>query len=75
MAISFVNGYACANCSDTAKAKQGIDPNQNPVETANELSKAQQTNATLEPRAVSEAGEGADVRARLDFTQALDLLV
>jgi hypothetical protein len=30
--MQIVNGYACLNCSDVAKAKRGIDPSANPLQ-------------------------------------------
>jgi hypothetical protein len=74
MAIEMVNGYPCRNCSEAAKAQRGIDPRESTVEAATAPNTAQQTNETLEPRAVTAAGEGADVRAPLDFTRYLDKL-
>ena len=30
--MQIVNGYACLNCSDVAKAKRGIDPAADPLQ-------------------------------------------
>jgi hypothetical protein len=75
MAIEMVNGYPCRNCSEAAKAQRGIDPRESAVEAVTAPSATQQANEALDPRAVTPAGEGADVRAPLDFTRYLDKLV
>ena len=76
MAIEMVNGYACANCSDVALAKRGVDPTKaSNLAEGLALEKAEKTGNALLPDAVEGAREAERARPKLDFSRALDLLV
>lgn len=76
MSIRMVNGYPCANCSDAALAKQGVDPTKVSGLSEGLAKEVREKNGNaLSPEAVTQAGAGEHARARLDYTAELDVLV
>jgi hypothetical protein len=74
MAVEMVNGYACANCTEAAKAARGIDPHQSPAEVASAKQAAQQAKDALVPHSIEALTQDGRPRARLDYAQTLDKL-
>lgn len=76
MAIQMVNGYPCANCSDAALAKQGVDPTKASSLAEGLANETREKNGnSLAPEAVTQASAGEHARAPLDYTAELDILV
>lgn len=68
MSLTIVNGYACADCADIAKAKRGENPNAKPGDVDPKAAKAKADAGVSETREAVTFG-GSLAASRIDGAQ------